>query len=327
MTIRLISRGATLVGVDVPDREGEVADVVLGFDEIADYASDRNQYFGCTTGRCANRIAGGKFCLDGVDYQLATNDAPNHLHGGGSRSLDKVDWRGEPFEHGERQGVKFSYTSPDGEENYPGRLEIEVAYTLTEQNVIEIDYRATTDRATPVNLTNHSYFNLAGAGTATVNDHILMLNADHYTPTDKTSIPTGEVRSVVATSLDFRQPKRIGEEIDALNETPSKGYDHNFVIHRERSDDTTVVKAAELYDPTSGRLLEVFTDQPGIQFYGGNHLFGQTGKKSQTYGRQGACCLETQHYPDSPNQTEWPMVVLRPGETYGHRCHYAFGVR
>lgn len=327
MTIRLLTYGAALIGVDVPDRDGKMADVVFGFDKLADYESKKNSYFGCTTGRYANRIAGGKFTLDGVEYQLATNNGPNHLHGGATRSLDKVVWQAEPFEQDKRRGVKFRYTSPDGQEGYPGALAIEVTFTLTDQNEIRIEYRATTDQPTPVNLTNHTYFNLAGAGAATVNDHLLMINADRYTPVDDTLIPTGELAPVAGTPLDFRHANRIGARVDELTDQPGGGYDHNFVLNRTVADAGSAVKAAELHDPQSGRVLEVFTDQPGIQFYGGNFLTGVVGKKGQTYAYRSGCCLETQHFPDSPNQPDWPSVILRPGDEYTHTCVYAFGVR
>jgi len=327
MTIRLLTRGASLIGVEVPDRNGNMADVVLGFDTIAEYESDKNQYFGCTTGRYANRIAKGKVVLDSAEYLLATNDGPNHLHGGGPRSLDKVVWESETFENDGHRRVTFRYNSPEGEEGYPGTLAIMVTYTLTDENEIKIEYEATTDKRTPVNLTNHSYFNLAGAGASTINDHQLRLNADKYTPVDDLLIPTGKFKSVESTPLDFRKSKRIGSEIEKLTNTSTKGYDHNFVINRRESNDRQLVEAAVLHDPHSGRVLEVLTDQPAVQFYSGNSLFGQTGKEGRTYAYRSGCCLETQHYPDSPNQPTWPNVILSPGETYRHICVYAFRVQ
>jgi len=325
LTVRLSALGAALIGVDAPDRSGKVADVAFGFDDAAGYESDANQYFGVTTGRYANRIAGGRFVLDGETYQLALNNAPNHLHGGGPRALSKVTWQAKTFEKPQQRGVKFSYVSPDGEENYPGTLQIEVTYALNDANELRIDYAARTDRPTIVNLTNHAYFNLAGAGSPTINDHVLTLHADRYTPVDDTLIPTGELASVAGTPLDFRQPTRIGDRVDQLTATPAKGYDHNFVINRDAG--AGVVRAAELYDPQSGRVLTVFTDQPGVQFYGGNFLNGQAGKNGKVYAYRSGCCLETQHYPDSPNKPDWPSVVLRPGQTYAHVCTYAFSVR
>ncbi len=329
MEIRLLSRGAALIGVDLPTGEGEEkVDVVFGFDDVAGYESERNMYFGCTTGRYANRIAGGKFTLDGTEYQLFTNDGPNHLHGGDGRSLDKVLWAGEPFERDGERGVKFSYTSPDDEEGYPGALAMTVTYTLTDKNEIRIEYAATTDKPTVINLTNHAYFNLAGHGAPTINDHVLTLNCSKYTPVDDTLITTGEIASVEGTPLDFRTPTAIGARVDELTNTSAKGYDHNFVIDRGNAAAGELVKAAELVDPASGRTLTVFTDQPGVQFYGGNFLNGGAGKDGKTYSHRSACCLETQVFPDSPNKQGvegWTNCVLRPGETYKHVCVYAFG--
>jgi aldose 1-epimerase len=327
MEIRLLSRGATLAGVDIPDGDKKV-DVVFGFDDVAGYESEGNMYFGCTTGRYANRIGAGKFTLDGKDYQLFKNDGPNHLHGGNGRSLDKVVWTGEPFEGNGEQGVKFSYTSPDGEESYPGALAMTVTYTLTDKNEIRIEYSATTDKPTVLNLTNHAYFNLAGAGSPTINDHVLTLNCSKYTPVDDTLITTGKVESVEGTPLDFRTPTEIGKRVDELTDTSAKGYDHNFLIDRGDAGAGELVKAAELVDPASGRTLTVYTDQPGIQFYGGNFLNGGKGKNGQTYAHRSAACLETQVFPDSPNKQGvegWTNCVLRPGETYKHTCVYAFG--
>ncbi len=328
MEIRLISRGATLAGVKLPADGDEKVDVVFGFDDVAGYESERNMYFGCTTGRYANRIAGGKFTLDGKEYQLAKNDGPNHLHGGDGHSLDKVVWAGEPFDKDGESGVKFSYTSPDDEEGYPGKLAISVTYTLTAKNEIRIEYSASTDKATVINLTNHAYFNLAGHGSPTINDHVLMINAEQYTPVDDTLITTGEFANVEGTPLDFRKATAIGARVEELTETSAKGYDHNFVINRGAAAAGELVKAAELLDPASGRTLTVYTDQPGIQFYGGNFLTGGAGKDGKNYAHRSAACLETQVYPDSPNKQGregWTNCVLKPGETYKHVCVYAFG--
>lgn len=297
--------------------KGELHDVVLGFDDEAGYASADNQYFGCTTGRYANRIAGGKFALDGVEYQLAVNNGPNHLHGGLEKALDKVEWKGEPHS----QGVKFTYTSPDGEENYPGQLDLEVIYTLDENNALRIEYSAQTDKPTIINLTNHSYFNLSGHGSGSILDHEVMIEADRYTPADETSIPTGELQSVEGTPFDFRTRQPIGKRIDELVNTPAQGYDHNYVLNGEAG---TLRRIAEVYDPQSQRVLEVSTDQPGVQFYTGNFLPGRPGKRGKIYPGHSAFCLETQHFPDSPNQPNFPSVVLRPGQTYKHVCVYAF---
>jgi len=330
VTARLMTRGATLTGMDVPDREGNMADVLFGFDDIAGYESDDNQYFGCIVGRYGNRIAKGRFTLDGNQYQLFTNDGENHLHGGNGRSFDKVVWDAEPFESGDRRGVKFTYTSSDGEEGYPGTLTSTVTYTLDDKNALRIDYSAKTDKPTVLNLTNHAYFNLGGAGSPTVNDHVLKLNADHYTPVDDTLITTGKIAPVEGTPLDFREPKKIGERVDQLTATSAKGYDHNFVINRGDAAQGELVEAAVLVDPASGRMLTVSTDQPGVQFYGGNFLKSQKGKGGKVYPHRSACCLETQVYPDSPNkqdQENWPSCVLRPGDQYKHTCVYAFGAQ
>ncbi|HYO25196.1 MAG TPA: aldose epimerase family protein [Lacipirellulaceae bacterium] len=331
MEIRLMSRGATLIGVDLPTGEsasGEKVDVVFGFDDVAGYESERNMYFGCTTGRYANRIAQGKFTLEGTEHQLFKNDGPNHLHGGNGRSLDKVIWAGAPFERASERGVTFTYTSPDDEEGYPGNLAMSVTYTLTDKNEIRIEYSATTDKTTVINLTNHAYFNLAGHGAPTVNDHVLLLNCSQYTPVDDTLITTGEVAPVAGTPLDFTKPTAIGARVDELTDTSAKGYDHNFVIDRGDAAAGELVRAAELVHPASGRMLTVYTDQPGIQFYGGNFLNGGKGKDGKTYAHRSACCLETQVFPDSPNKqglAGWTDCVLKPGETYKHVCVYAFG--
>jgi aldose 1-epimerase len=317
--VKLISRGATLTEWHVPDKNGNSADVVFGFDDIADYESPANGYFGCTTGRVANRIAGGKFSVDGKDYQVATNDGPNALHGGVERSLDKVVWHGEPFTSDDGQGVVFTYTSPDGEEGYPGELDMKVTYTLTDKNELRIDYEATTDKATPVNLTNHAYFNLSGAGSPTILDHEAMIAADHYTPVDSTLIPTGEVAPVAGTPFDFRKPKAIGKEIDQLGSGEGAGYDHNFALNNQGG---SLALAAKVRDPKSGRVLRVYTTEPGIQFYVGNFLTGQTGKDDQKYNYRSGFCLETQHYPNAVNEKKFAPIILRPGEKYTHTCVY-----
>lgn len=318
---RIITRGATLTEMHVPDREGKLADVVLGFDDVAGYESDRNQYFGCTTGRVANRIAKGAFKVDGKEYKVLVNNGPNHLHGGGDRSLDKVVWKAEELNTPLGPGARFTYSSPDGEEGYPGKLDIAVTYVLTGSNALHISYSAKTDKRTPVNLTNHAYFNLAGAGAATIHDHELVVAADRFTAADDTLIPTGGLEGVAATPLDFRQRKAIGKDIGALLDTPFMGYDHNYVLRNQTG---KLAPAATLVHPGSGRAMTVYTDQPGIQFYSGNFLFDQPGKGGKTYPKQSALCLETQHYPDSINQPSFPSVVLSPGETYTHVCIYDF---
>ncbi len=322
MQIKLLDLGATLMAAEVPDKDGETADVLFGFDDPAKYLSDDNQYFGNVVGRYGNRIAKGKFTLDGKNYTLATNDGPNHLHGGGDRALSKVVWKAEKSDAD--NSVTFSYTSPDSEEGYPGELQAQVTYTLTDDNAVRIEYSATTDKPTVVNLTNHAYFNLAGAGAPTINDHLVTLYADRYTPVDDSLIPTGEIAPVAGTALDFRTPHAIGERVDSFGDAEGAGYDHNFVLNKTPSDQPGLHKAATVNDPASGRVLTVLTDQPGVQFYGGNFLKGQTGKDGKTYANRSGFCLETQHFPDSPNQPNFPDVVLRPGETYTHTCVYAF---
>jgi len=323
---KIMTRGATLVQLHVPDKDGKTDDVVLGFDDVTGYESEDNQYFGTTTGRVCNRIAKGKFSLDGKDYTLAINNDPNHLHGGVDRSLDKVIWKAKPFTNDKGQGIRFSYTSPDGEEGYPGEMKITVSYFVpSEGNSLAISYTATTDKATPVNLTNHAYFNLGGEGSPTVLDHVLRLNADRYTPTDETLIPTGKIESVEGTDLDFRKRTRIGDRIESIGATAAIGYDHNFVLN-EQNTDSKLNLAAALVDPASGRLMRVSTTEPGIQFYSGNFLKGQAGKGGKPYAHRSAMCLETQHYPDSVNHPNFPTTILKPGETFESRTVFAFSI-
>lgn len=321
LSAKVTTYGAALVSLEVPDKDGKTADVVLGFDDAAGYLSDANQHMGCTTGRVANRIARGRFTLDGKEYTLVINNGPNHLHGGTKRSLDKVVWKAEKLQPTAGSAVRFTYTSPDGEEGYPGKVDFIVIYTLTGNNELRIDYQATTDKATPINLTNHSYFNLSGAGADTVLDHELMIAADRYTPTDDTLIPTGKLDPVAGTPLDFTKPTRIGERIGKLLDTPFAGYDHNFVL-RKHEDKPTL--AARLRDPASGRIMTVLTTQPGMQLYTGNFLKGQKGKGGKVYKRHSALCLEPHHFPDSVNHPHFPSVILRPGQVYQHTSIYAF---
>ena len=290
---------------------------------MAGYQSDKNQYFGCTVGRVANRIAKGKFTLEGKEYKLAINNEPNHLHGGAKKSLDKVVWKARIQPTVTNSGmIVFSYTSPDGEEGYPGSLTVEVSYYLSNtENRLAIAYTATTDKATPVNLTNHSYFNLAGAGADTVLDHELKLEANEYVPVDKTLIPTGKLESVKGTIFDFTKMTRIGERSEKLYDTGAKGYDHCYVLTKREKMPTL---AAKLHDPKSGRMLTVSTNQPGVQLYTGNFLFGQKGKDGKEYKQRSAVCLETGGLPDAVNQPTFPTIVLRPGEEYRHTCVYAF---
>ena len=326
LVAKVTTYGATLVELHLPDKEGNLVDVINGFDNVAGYEGDGNQYFGCTTGRVCNRIAKGKFTLDGEEYTLATNNDPNHLHGGGDKALSKQVWKAEPS--ADVQAVTFSLTSPDGEEGYPGNLSMKVTYTLTDENELCIDYEATTDKATPVNLTNHAYFNLGGAGSGTILSHELTLNADNYTATDDTLIPTGKIEPVADTALDFRKAHVIGERIPdkeaketADCETSTRGYDHNFVVNGEVG---TMRLAARLKDPVSGRVMEIHTDQPGIQFYSGNFLMEQEGKGGKKYPFRGALCLETQHFPDSVNHEDFPSTILKPGDTYSTTTVHRF---
>jgi aldose 1-epimerase len=316
-----ITRGATLAELHVPDARGQLADVVLGFDDEAGYRTTDNQHFGCVTGRFANRIYQGKFILDGREVQLPVNKPPNHQHGGFERTLAKVEWAGEPFENASGVGVRFHYTSPDGEEGYPGALDTVVVYTLTSERALVIDYEATTDKPTVINLTNHTYFNLSGHGSPTVLDHEIRIAAAAYTPKDENSIPTGEIRSVAGTPLDFRTQSRLGERIGELAGHEAVGYDHNFVLD---DFDGHVRLVAELWDPASGRVMRVRTDQPGMQLYTGNHVWGQTCKAGRVYHKHASVCLETQHFPDSPNKPHFPSTILRPGEVYRQTCIYEF---
>ncbi|MGC3969496.1 MAG: aldose epimerase family protein [Pirellulales bacterium] len=321
VTVRLMNRGATITEIHAPDRAQQTADVVLGFDTIAGYESEANQYFGCTTGRVCNRIAKAQFTLDGKIYKLAENSAPNHLHGGGLRSLDKIVWQGEKVVTQRGPGVRFTYLSPEGEEGYPGNLKLATTYILGDDGALWIEWEATSDKPTPVNLTNHSYFNLAGAGSGTVLDHELTLYADRFTPVDAGLIPTGKVESVVGSPLDFTTAKRIGERIEELTKTPTQGYDHNFVVMQGKQMPAAVAK---LREPKSGRVLTVFSTQPGLQLYTGNFLTGQAGKGGKPYVYRGGVCLETQNFPDSVNQPTFPSIILKPGETYRQTCVYMF---
>lgn len=323
--LSVLNLGGTITSLFVPDRRGTLADVVLGYDDPRRYL-DASPYFGAIIGRYGNRIANGRFSLDGNVYRLATNDGPNHLHGG-VRGFDKVMWDVEPFDMNGRRGLILTYTSMDGEEGYPGKLEARVTYALTDENVLEVEYVATAERPTPVNLTHHSYFNLAGHDQGDVLGHELQIDAAAFTPTGQTQIPTGEIRSVEGSPFDFRTPRPIGDQILADDEQLryGLGYDHNFVLTRDgRHGD--MVRAARVVEPASGRSMEVWTTEPGVQFYSGNQLDGSiTGKGGAIYERHAGFCLETQHFPDSPNQPHFPSTILYPGERYHSRTSYAFG--
>jgi len=322
----IMTHGATILSIETPNRNGASADIALGFKAAAEYGPD-TPYFGCTVGRFANRIAHGKFSLDGKDYQLALNGDGVHALHGGTRGFDKRIWAAEALE--EKNAVRMSYTSPDGEENYPGNLEAAVTYTLTENNELKLDYTATTDQATPVNLTNHNYFNLAGHAAGNIGEQVLTINADHFIPTDGTGNPQENLRSVEGTPMDFRAPHAIGERINAdyepIRYLKSPGYDHNYCIHQRAEGELTFAARAE--DPVSGRVMEVFTTEPGMQFYSGNFLDGTSRRKNGgVYVHRGGFCLETQHYPDSPNRPQFPNTILRPGEVYRSQTVYKFSV-
>ena len=320
--LKAINYGGIITSLRVPDRDGKFADIVLGFDRLEDYLKE-HPFFGAIIGRYGNRIAKGQFSLDGQTYKLAVNNGPNHLHGG-NKGFDKVLWTAEPAAG--RNAVTFSRPSPDGEEGYPGNLRVQVTYTLTDKNELIVDYRATTDKATPVNLTQHSYFNLAGQASGDILGHELMLNADRFTPVDDTLIPTGDLAPVAGTPFDFRKLTAIGARIngESAQLTNGKGYDHNWVLNRTGNG---LQLAARVLEPKSGRTLEIATTEPGIQFYSGNFLDGTlTGKQGAVYRHRTGFCLETQHFPDSPNQPKFPSTTLRPGSEYKTTTVFTFGV-
>jgi aldose 1-epimerase len=322
MQAKIITYGAIVTELHVPDRDGKLDDVVLGFDDLKGYLAG-HPFFGATVGRVANRIAKGQFTLDGKEYKLATNNGPNHLHGG-LKGFDKAVWKAEPRQIPDGVAVQFSHRSPDGEEGYPGNLSATVTYTLTNANELKIDYTATTDQATPVNLTNHSYFNLAGPRSGTILGHELMLAADNYTPADATLIPTGEIRPVQGTPLDFTTPATIGSRINQLKGDPA-GYDHNYVLN---GGGKSLALGARVHEPKTGRVMEMFTTEPGVQLYTGNFLDGKLkGKGGVVYQKHQGFCLEAQHFPDSVNHANFPSVILRPGMTYTQTTVYKFSAR
>lgn len=322
--VRIATLGGIVTSLRVPDRDGHVDDVVLGHDAVAGYFPNSN-YFGAIVGRYANRIAGGAFVLDGTTYKLAQNNGPNHLHGG-HKGWDQAIWQPETFQNASGTGVMLTLMSPDGDEGYPGAVRAKVTYTLTSRNELAVDYEATTDKPTIINLTQHSYFNLAGERASDILGHQLMIQADRYTPVDDTLIPTGELAPVAGTPFDFRTATGIGARIgqDHVQLTRGRGYDHNWVLTRQGDG---VSLAARVVEPASGRTLEIATTEPGLQFYSGNFLDGSvTGKNGRVYGHRAGFCLETQHFPDSPNKPEFPSTTLRPGQTYRSRTVMTFGV-
>ncbi len=322
MEARITNYGGTMVSLKVPDRSGKLEDVVLGYDNLDGYASGK-AYIGATVGRYANRIAHAAFTLDGVTYTLAKNDGDNHLHGG----FNKRVWTAKDVSSSAGQALELTYLSKDGEEGFPGNLPIKVVYTLTDKNELKIDYSATTDKDTVLNLTNHAYFNLAGQGNGDVLQQQMMIRADRFTPIDATSIPTGELRSVKGTPFDFTRVTAIGARIDQDDQQlkMGKGYDHNWVLNNEKPG--SLFLAAQAYDPHSGRVLEVLTTEPGIQLYTGNFLDGIHGKDGKVYNRRFAFCLETQHFPDSPNHPNFPTTELKPGQHFESTTVYKFSTR
>lgn len=325
MTVEITNYGGIVVSLRVPDREGKLSDVVLGFDDLQGYLGE-HPYFGALIGRYGNRIAKGHFTIDGREYTLAQNNNGQSLHGG-LKGFDKVVWDAKGILGEKGPGLLLSYTSKDGEEGYPGNLSVRVSYIWTDDAELCIHYGATTDKPTPVNLTNHSYFNLAGQGTGSILDHQLMLNADRFTPVDDVLIPTGELPMVEGTPFDFRQPTAIGARIETENEqlAAGGGYDHNFVLVKG---DEALSLAARVTEPTSGRVMDVYTTEPGIQFYSGNFLDGtNVGKGGRAYQHRWGFCLETQHFPDSPNQPAFPSTILQPGQQYSSTTIYKFSAK
>lgn len=321
VTMKVTDYGARLVALDAPDRNGKAANINLGFDSVDKYVA-HGAYFGCTTGRFANRVAKGKFSIDGKEYKLAVNNGANHLHGG-IKGFDRQVWKAETVQAAGAQGVKFTHRSPDGDEGYPGNLDVSVTFLLTDGNELKIEYAATTDKPTVLNLTNHAYWNLAGAGNGDVLGHKLMIAGDNYLPVDDGLIPTGKLAPVKGTFMDFTEAKEIGSRIaETKKGPPPGGYDHCYVL---RGKDGTLALAARVEEPKSGRVMEVFTTEPAIQLYTGNFLDGDA--KNGGYKQHSAYCLETQHYPDSPNQPNFPTTLLKPGQTFKSTTVYKFSAK
>ncbi|MFC1764257.1 aldose epimerase family protein [Planctomycetota bacterium] len=326
LELGIITWGGTCKSLKVPDRKGNLGDILLGHDSLDGYLThDTNPYFCALIGRYGNRIGKGKFSIDGTEYSVAINNTPNHLHGG-KVGFDQKIWSAKPITTEDAVALELKYTSPDGEENYPGNLAVTVIYTLNNDNEMIINYKATTDKPTLCNLTNHNYYNFTGAKRDHL-EHQMMINASQFTPVDKGLIPTAEMADVDGTPFDFTTPKAIGKDI-AVNDQQINyglGYDHNFILNKTQNE---MSKAAEVYEPTTGRVMEVWTTEPGIQFYTGNFLDGTiTGKGGKVYQKHDGFCLETQHYPDSPNKPQWPTTILRPGETYQTTTVHKFSTR
>jgi len=323
MKARITNYGGIVVSLFVPDKSGELDDIVLGYDSLSGYINNNSPYFGALIGRYGNRISRGKFTLNGKEYTLATNNGPNHLHGG-LMGFNKVVW---DVDEKPGRSLALTYFSKDGEEGYPGNLSVKVVYTITDKNELRIEYSATTDMPTVINLTHHSYFNLAGAGKGDILSHELMINANRFTPVDSTLIPTGESRNVKGSPFDFRKPQSVGERINDNDEQLryGRGYDHNFVLNRGAKD---LKLAARVFEKSTGRLMEVFTTEPGVQFYSGNFLDGTNiGKNGISYKHRYGLCLETQHFPDSPNKPQFPSTVLNPGKKYSSTTVYRFSAK
>ena len=315
LKVKIITFGGYVTSLQVPDNNGKSADIVLGYDSLEQYVND-SAYLGALVGRYANRIAKGKFTLKGVEYTLAKNNGPNHLHGG-IKGFHRVVWNAQPVKDPAGDSLKLTYLSKDGEEGFPGNLSCSAIYTLTNNDELKISYEATTDKTTIVNLTSHCYFNLAGHDSGDILSHELMVNADNYTPADETLIPTGQIAPVKGGDVDFTKPAIIGARIA---DVPG-GYDHNFVLNNKKD---TLGLAARVYEPKSGRIMEIYTTEPGIQFYSGNFLDGSAKGKGSVYNKHNGFCLETQHFPDSPNKPNFPSVVLNPGEKYKHLTVHKF---
>lgn len=322
LVAQITNYGGKVINLWTPDKNGDFADIVIGYETSAEYLNTTEIYYGTLIGRYGNRIANGQFTLNDSIYTLAKNNGENHLHGG-IKGFNNVVWDAKKLDD---QTLELTYLSVDGEEGYPGNLNVKVVYKLTDENELKVEYWATTDKPTPVNLTQHSFFNLKGAGNGDVNDHVMQIMADAYTPVDSTLIPTGEIAPVDGTPFDFRTPTVIGDRIndEHIQMKYGNGYDHNWVINKAEGG---LSYAAKVVEPASGRTLEVFTNEPGIQFYGGNFMTGKdTGKGGKVFAYRGAFCLETQHFPDSPNKPEFPSTILNPGEEYYSVCVYRFGV-